>query len=300
MTVPPEYASSPGSSGAGAARAACASAPGLRELQREFGAALLEGLQPGGAGHASVRARSIDGLEPLALDIYRQTCRSTLTAALATSFPAVRQLVGENFFEGCAGAFIAEHAPASACLNDYGDEFASFLRAYVPAAGLVYLADVARLERAFNRALHAVDEAPGDFAALASLSPAEAASIQLVPHPALSVLQLDYPAERIWRAVLDEDEAGMAAIDLDEGPRWVLVERRPDGVEVRRMSEAVARFTQRLIEGHALQSALEAAATGRSGACEPLDAVLADHLTSGRFIAWRLAPGSPATGESSA
>ena len=270
----------------------------LRELQRAFGAALLDGLRPIDAPGVAVSTGVVAGLAPEAFEIYRQTCRGALTGALATSFPAVRKLVGESFFEGCACAFIAEHPPAGACLNDYGGDFPAFLRGYGPAAAIGYLADVAALEHAFNRALHAADAAPADIAALGSLTPAEAASLRLVPHPAIAVLRLDSPADRIWRAVLDDDAAAMAGIDLSADPVWLLIERRPDGVEVRRMSAGAARFTQRLIDGQPLGRALAGETAEAAGTAEPLEALLADHLASSRFIAWRVTPAATDTGES--
>ncbi len=291
----------------------------LRELQRAFGAALLEGMRPNEGGPASSPAAAdaaiaaeaviaadaaIGALDAEALEIYRQTCRGALTGALATGFPVVRKLVGEAFFERCACAFIADHPPAGACLNDYGDEFPAFLQRYASAADIDYLADVARVERAFNRALHAADEVPLDPAALGSLAPLDAASLRLVPHPSVSVLRLQFPADSIWRAVLDDDEAAMAAIDLGAGAVWLLIDRRPDGVEVRRISDGAARFTQRLIDGATLQEALSDAAgfsdpSERSEPPEPLETVLADHFASGRFIAWRLTPASQTTEERS-
>ena len=47
------------------------------------------------------------------------------------------------------------------------DLFPEFLARFPPAASLAYIADVARLEWAVNRALHAPDAAPLDVARLA-------------------------------------------------------------------------------------------------------------------------------------
>jgi hypothetical protein len=261
--------------------------PALHELQHAFGGALLAGI----AGEDSALA----GVDAPLLEIHCNTARSTLTNALSLSFPAVRKLVGEQFFESCARAFIRAHAPRGACLNDYGQQFPDFLAQYAPAAGLGYLRDVALLEWAVNRALHAPDAAPADITALAELDAALVPLLRFVPQPALSVLHLAAPADLIWRAVLDQDDAAMAAIDLAAGPVWLLIERTRGGLEVRRMSEGAARFTQRLCAGESLQTALDGAAL----AGEALDALLADHLAAGRFTTWRAAPAQIPTGDSS-
>jgi hypothetical protein len=99
------------------------------------------------------------------------------------------------------------------------------------------------------------------------------------------VLQLASPADAIWRAVLDQDQAAMAALDPAAGPVWLLIERGESGVQVRRMAAGSARFTQRLCAGQTLQAALEAAL---DTPVAELNALLADHLASGRFTSWRI------------
>lgn len=256
--------------------------PALLELQRAFGAALLDSARP---QILSEVAHEL-GIEPSLLAIYRNTALRTLTAALGLSFPAVRQLVGEDFFEGAAREFIGMHAPARAYLNDYGQEFPRFLAQFPPAASLSYLADVARLEWAVNRALHAPDASPLALSSLAALNSALMPLVSFVPHPAVSVLRLETPADAIWRAVLDQDDAAMAALDVTAGPVWLLIERNADGVQVRRLTALSGRFTERLCAGDPLQRALEDSAA-EAVPVEALDAVLAEHLASGRFTRWR-------------
>ena len=57
------------------------------------------------------------------LDIYRNTFIHTLTKALRLSFPVTERLVGQEFFEGAAQIFIADHPPRVAWLDQYGGEF---------------------------------------------------------------------------------------------------------------------------------------------------------------------------------
>jgi hypothetical protein len=109
------------------------------------------------------------------------------------------------------------------------------------------------------------------------------------PHRSVTVLELASPADAIWRAVLDQDPAAMAALDPAAGPVWLLIERGESGVQVRRMAAGAARFTQRLCAGETLQAALEAA--GDEPAAQ-LNIVLADHLASGRFTSWRIVESS--------
>lgn len=238
--------------------------PALRELQSAMGNALL-----GGAALEQLPELSL-------LEIHRNIGVGTLSNALSLTFPAIQRLVGAGFFETAAQEFIRSHPPASAYLNDYGQEFPAFLAQFPHAAGLAYLADVARLEWAVSRALHAADAAPLDLAVLAALDPAQMAAVRFVPHPAVSALRLASAADAIWRAVLEQDEAAMRAIDPAAGPVWLLVERGTPGIQVRRMDRVAWEFTRRLLAGELLQAALDG---------NGLDALLADHLASGRFVA---------------
>lgn len=253
-------------------------APSLLELQRAMRASLVVHDDRGISAH--VVHGGIDPAERL--DIYRNTFASVLTTALRLSYPAVHRLVGAEFFEGAARIFIEAHPPTNACLDDYGEELPGFLSDFEPAASLAYLPDAARLEWAVNRALHAPDTEPLDTLRLKALAEAERARVCFVPHPSLSLVRVDHPADRIWHAVLEEDDAALSAIDPGEDPAWLLVQRLPSGIEVRRMSESAWRFSAALCAGRPLAAALDKARDFDASA------LLADHLVSGRFIDFSL------------
>ena len=158
--------------------------PTLLETQHAMRTWLVDGER------AAAAALLADGIPPDRLDIYRNTFVANATRALRLTYPAVHQLVGDEFFEGAAAAFVARHPPRSACFDHYGEPFAAFLAAFPPAASLGYLADVARLEWAVSRAIHADDVEPLDLARLVALSPGEQERVAFVPHPSVSLLSL--------------------------------------------------------------------------------------------------------------
>ena len=224
------------------------------------------------------------GLSPRQrLSIYRNTMLGTLANALRLSFPAVHRLVGAAFFEGAAQIFSCEQAPGCADLNVYGAEFPDFLQRFEPAATLAYLADVARLEWAVNRALHAPDAPALDPSTLASVAPCDHDRVRFVAHPSISLLRSKFPIDTIWRAVLQHDEAGMAAIDLHE-PVCLLVERLADELDVERLDEGAWHFAGALLGGRSLGAALGTTAHGVDAS-----ALLAQHLLAGRCVAFHVA-----------
>jgi hypothetical protein len=247
--------------------------PTLLEVQRAMGAFLAKG------DLAASELVISDGIAPdERLNIYRNTFIANLVGALRISYPAVRRLVGEDFFEGVVRAFIDTYPPQAAYLNAYGSEFTDFLGQFSPAASLTYLPDVARLEWVVNCALHAEDAPILDPARLAALQ-ADADPI-FVAHPSVTVFQTEYPVDAIWRATIDEDDQALAALDLSQGPLSLIVSRGANGVSVARLGPDEFRFAEAIFSGVALSRALAAVDADMSQS-------LAAHLIEGRFTSIR-------------
>lgn len=257
--------------------------PSLREVQHAMRRSLLQ--EAGGHVDAHIVGA---GLAPQQrLDIYRNTMLGTLGNALRLSFPAVHALVGADFFEGAAQIFVRQQPARSADLNAYGAEFPDFLQRFEPATSLAYLPDVARLEWAVNRALHAPDAQPLDPSELTAVVPADHDRVCFVAHPSISLLRSRFPVDTIWRAVLERDDAAMAAVDLNSGPVHMLVQRVDERVDVARLDESEWRFASALLGGQPLRDALSAA--------QALDgaALLAQHLMAGRCVAFHVLAQEP-------
>ena len=252
--------------------------PTLIETQRAVYRSLVE--HEDGAAIEHIVA---GGLAPEArLNVYRNTIVGTLTAALRLSYPAVHRLVGAEFFESAVRIFIEGQPPRSAHLDEYGAQLPEFLANFPPAASLVYLPGVARLEWAVSRALHAPDVDSLDVGRLAAIEPADRPHICFAPHPSISLVQSDYPVDAIWRAVLAQDDAAMAAIDLDASPVWLLIQRLETGVDVRRIAESAWQFLASLCAGRPLQDAVHAAPD------VDVAILLAEHLAAGSFVGFQL------------
>ncbi|MDQ6924584.1 MAG: DNA-binding domain-containing protein [Pseudomonadota bacterium] len=250
--------------------------PALRELQHAVYRSLMEYDGEDAATH--IRA---DGLAAAdRLGIYRNTLYGTLTKALRLSYPVVHRLVGGDFFEDAAQKFIKAEPPQGAFLDEYGAGFADFLARFQAAESVPYLPDVARLEWAVSGALHAPDAAALDMAALCVIVEGNHDRVRFVPHPSFGLVRASYPVDTMWRAVLEQDEATLAAIDLGDAPIWLLIQRLATGVDVRRLSEPAWRFASALRAGQPLDEAVDLV----SGV--DVAALLAGHLAEGRLIAF--------------
>lgn len=254
--------------------------PTLHELQSAMRRSLVYRDQ------TAAQAMLAPHVPPKHLDIYRNTFLLTLTKALRLSFPAVEKLVGTAFFESAAQLFIADHPPDVAWLDQYGAALPGFLREFAPAATLPYLHDVARLEWAAHRALHAVEAEPLDPAALAAVSPEDHGRIRLIAEPSLTLLELAYPADVIWHAVLLGDDAALGKIALDAGPVHLLVARGASGVDITRLDRRPWQFLARLCAGDPLGVVL---GDSRDDPSFDEASALAAHLAAGRFCGFDLA-----------
>ena len=246
--------------------------PSLLEIQKAVRRVLI------GIGDAMTMPILDDALTPAdRLNIYRNTSHTALTNALRLNFPAVQRLVGGDFFAAAADVFITREPPRTAWLDFYGDGFPQFLQSFEPAAALIYLPDVARLERAVGHAFHAVDAKPLEYSELLDIAPSAQGRVRFTPHPSVSLVFSPYPVDAIWRSVLAQDDVALAGIDLTGGAVRLLVERRAGEIEVTRMDERQWKFAEALFTGHSLSAALVVA--------DHRDATtwLAAHLASGHF-----------------
>ncbi|MGB0697433.1 MAG: putative DNA-binding domain-containing protein [Rhodospirillaceae bacterium] len=199
------------------------------------------------------------GLTPAArLSIHRNNTRITLIEALGENFPAVRRLVGEEFFSACAGLYLKAAPPPSPMLFELGAEFADFLDQFPPAASLPYLGDVARLEQARRIAWHAADADPLTVEDLAALPPESYGALRFVCHPSVHLLRSAYPLSAIYAANRSDEATDDApVIDLEAGGEAVLVLRPGDDLMEEPIGPPLADLLDALAAG---QSLMEAAA----------------------------------------
>lgn len=238
--------------------------PSVASAQDQAGiaAALLDPVLPCLSG-----LRTWNGSDPARrLAVYRNNVTSSLVDALADTFPVVQQLVGTEFFRAMAAVFVRLHPPRSCILAHYGDGLAAFVADFEPAAGLPYLPDVARLEFARLRALHAADVPPIADEALAHalVDPEALAGLQFRWHPSLSVIESPHAVVSLWAA--HQTEGDIAAVAIDQ-PEQAIVLRDEQEVLVVPVDAGTAEFVARTLAGDTFGTA----ATSAHGVHPPFD-----------------------------
>lgn len=217
--------------------------------------------------------------------VYRNNIVVGLIEALQANFPAVCRIVGEEFFQAMARAYVVSQPPASPILLDYGGEFANFIAAFEPAATLPYLPDVARIERAWTEAYHALEAVPLGPEALSGIPSDRVAEIRFTVHPSGRVVRSRFPALTIWRMNIDDGVPN--PVDFDSGGEDALIARPEADVEVRSMPPGGAEFLAALVNGKSLTEAAKSA----MNACAffDLSVNLAALISAGIFIGFSIA-----------
>jgi hypothetical protein len=193
------------------------------------------------------------------LFVYRNNVVSGLARALRARFPVVEQLVGAEFFQTLAAAYVVEEPPRSPVLLHYGETFPAFIDNFVPAAPIPYLGDVARIELARGVAYHAADAAPVERAAFAALPMHRLAGLHLRLHPSLTVVISQYPAYSIWRVNQNVDRLVPVS---PWAPEAIVIVRPFDQVEMLPVPRDAAQFIQCLGADASLGEAFSTAAAG--------------------------------------
>jgi hypothetical protein len=188
--------------------------------------------------------------------VHRNNVVAGLVKALEARFPAVRKIVGGDFFVAMARAFVTARPPRSPVLASFGDEFAGFIGAFEPAGELPYLADVARLEAARTRAYHAADAMPVGAGDLAMFEADAISGLRIDLHPSLQIVRSKHPIVTIW--AMNSGERALAPPATWTAEDALIVRPRLD-VEVRLLPPGGAAFLRALAQGRSLGEAAGAA-----------------------------------------
>jgi hypothetical protein len=225
---------------------------GLEQAQHEFAEALLN---PGSPVPGSIAPPASD-IVTRRFNVYRNNVYGGLIGVLEARYPAVRRLVGGEFFRAMARIFIDESPPYSPVLLEYGFRFIEFLKSFEPVSDEPYLPDVALLEWQMHVARHAADSVALSLVTIAAHGE-KAADLKIRFAPAVSLVSSPYPVFSLWRANASElRETNSASF---QGTEFVFVSRPALAPEAVRIPPACATLIAALSTDRTVGEAAEAA-----------------------------------------
>ncbi|VAW91144.1 hypothetical protein MNBD_GAMMA22-2647 [hydrothermal vent metagenome] len=130
---------------------------------------------------------------------YRDSVIGGIIEALTVSYPVVKALVGEQFFNHISYQYIRKTPSKNPDLNCYGSDFAIFLDNLDNLQTVPYLSDVARLEWAWQKIISGDKTKTGSLNLLATLEESAIDNIQFELSPHSSLLQSNYAIDKIWQ-----------------------------------------------------------------------------------------------------
>src|ERR1700744_6354355 len=232
------------------------------KLQPSFAAVFARGLTD------PTRATPVDVVGPRGkaaikrYNVYRNNVTVSLINALAATYPAVQRITGVEFFRAMARFHIRATPPESPLLFEYGRDFPAFIETYEYASAMPWLADTARIERAWLDAYHAADAEPLSAGGLVSFPTEDLADLSLVVHPATRIVRSRFSVVTIFAT--NRDDAPVGRIDASV-PEDALITRPDLDVVVRHLPAGGAVFLASLIArrplGEAAALAMDAAPT---------------------------------------
>ena len=166
----------------------------------------------------------------------------------------------------------------------YGESFADFIESFEPASTVPYLADVARMERAWHEAYHARETATLDPSTLAGLAPDDFERVIFTTHPSLRLVSSSYPALSIWQ--MNVGDAEPQPIELTRSDQAIFLRPHAE-VEARAVSASSFAFLQSLVRGETVVQALREAT--QHDEMFDLGAHLSELFQMGAFEGWKLA-----------
>ena len=220
--------------------------PKLRDIQEQF-ARHLQGLPTSPDIAELVKFNQLQNKQRL--QVYQNNFRLSLTSNLASIYPVVEKLVGENFFKYASHEFITLHPSLHGNLHEYGGEFSNFLAEFEPAKSLVYLPDMAKFEWAYHRVFHEQDAPALDLQRLEIVNEADYENIVFSINPASRLMKSRFPLIDIWQANQLDDPPEVKLIDQDY---FFLVGRRNYENIFQSLNEVEYKFLEMIVSGKKL------------------------------------------------
>ena len=198
-----------------------------------------------------------------AFAVYRNTWRKALVDALRDAYPVVSALIARDAFQALALQFIGKRAAPSPILAAYGEGFAEFIDTHAISESLLYLADVARLERLATEVHVGPDAQPVDPALFVGFLGA-ATDDHIALHPSARFAWFKTPAITIWEA--HQGPGQVEAFAPDWVPQGALVTRPRGGVVVTPIDRVTYHLLAAMRPSHGVLAAAKSTRSAHPGA----------------------------------
>jgi len=158
------------------------------------------------------------------LDIYFNNTLFALTDVLASIYPVIEKIVGEQFFKTIARYYIPKYPQPVGNRHMFGGNLSVFLKDFEPAKEITYLEDIAKLEWAYFQASIVDDAESLSFEKLSELS-SSGEKFYLKLHPSVFLIEVKFNVLAIWQ---EHQKEKIGDIELEINKENLLIWRNQE------------------------------------------------------------------------
>ena len=173
----------------------------LSDLQTDFQAYLLNDAQGVRFINAIINDQKVGATKRLS--IYADAYCLRIIEALATAYPKLRSLLGDDFFDSTARSYIKQYPSAYRNMRWVGGEMAAHLQTSLLQHPIA--SEMAQFEWALGIAFDAEDAPIFSLQELAKILPEDWAALKFILHPSAHLLPLQWNVVQIWNALNNEE-----------------------------------------------------------------------------------------------
>jgi len=181
------------------------------------------------------------------VSIYTNAYWSRLVEVLATDYPALHGILGDETFTELGNAYIAAYPSSYFSLRWFGRSMATFLAAEQPWQGQPWLAELAATEWAFVDAFNAADAEIVTSSDIQQIAPQDWPGLSFRFHPSTACLDVHWRVMAQWQAY--RESSPLPAVEACEAPQTVLFWRHQRVTRYRVLEADEAPLLRRAMDG---------------------------------------------------
>jgi uncharacterized protein (UPF0276 family) len=189
--------------------------------------------------------------------LYRGNLVGAWSKTLASAYPVLQQLVGDEFFDALSRAYGKAYPSTGGDLNQFGAHFPQFLQEFEHVADYPYFPDMARLEWQLHSAHYAHGGRQIGAIEFARVAPEQLDAARFALAPCCSLFQADWAVVELWQAHQAGSEVQFPS-EL-QGASHGLIVRPHWKTDVLALSPTAHALLAALARGDALGAALDGA-----------------------------------------
>ena len=178
--------------------------------------------------------------------------------ALATDFPVVKRIVGEDAWNGLVDGYVVDHYSRHPNLNQLGRHLPAYVRTRKDLNQAAFVAEMAELEQAIVEVFDSPESPQASVAELAGLPPEQWATAKFHPVAAFRLCAFSYPVNAYLQAVKEDREPPR----IKKAQTYTAVYRKSYSVWRMGLTRPQYRILKLFGEGHTVIEALFRATKG--------------------------------------